>query len=196
MGAAAAVVVVGVFAAVVMRAPQGKALPDLGQLPDFTLVGADGGSVGNHDLRGRVWIANFIFTSCPSFCPRLTQQMARVQQRLGAESDILLVSISVDPRTDTPDVLRAYADRYGADRDRWQFLTGSRADVYELVRSGFRLAVTERSAEEAADGEGAIAHSDRFVLVDRDGVIRGYYRGTEDDSVEQLLADARSLAGS
>ena len=196
MGAAAAVVVVGVFAAVVMRAPHGNALPDLGQLPDFALVGADGGSFGNHDLRGRVWIANFIFTSCPSFCPRLTQQMARVQQRLGAESDIVLVSISVDPRTDTPDVLRAYADRYGADRDRWQFLTGSRADVYELVRSGFRLAVTERSAEEAADGEGAIAHSDRFVLVDRDGVIRGYYRGTEDDSVEQLLADARSLAGS
>jgi cytochrome oxidase Cu insertion factor (SCO1/SenC/PrrC family) len=106
------------------------------------------------------------------------------------------VSISVDPATDSPEVLSEYAKRFGADPARWLFLTGERAALHALVKDGFKLAVAERSPEENTDGEGIITHSDRFVLVDDAGHLRGYYHGTDPADVDRLLADIETLHAS
>jgi protein SCO1/2 len=103
------------------------------------------------------------------------------------------VSITVDPANDTPEALRAYAERFGAENGRWLFVTGERTALHSLIGEGFHLAVAERAESENTDGEGLITHSDRFVLVDRDLQIRGYYHGTEQESVQQLLRDIEAL---
>ena len=173
---------------------QSPGLPILGRVPDFSLIGNDGQPLSQDRLAGKVWVADFIFTHCPGLCPMLSAQMARVQEALArANSPVHLVSFSVDPANDTPEVLRAYADRFRADKDRWLFATGDRAALYSLIGQGFRLAVAERAENQNADGEGLITHSDRFVLVDRDLQIRGYYHGTDDQSVQQLLRDVTTL---
>ena len=170
-------------------------LPVLGRVPDFSLVGSDGQPLSQARLAGKVWVADFIFTRCPGLCPTLSAQMARVQDTLGHDNSdrIHLVSFSVDPTNDTPAALHAYAERFRADKDRWLFVTGQRDALYSLIGQGFRLAVADRPENQNADGEGLITHSDRFVLIDRDLQIRGYYHGTDADSVQQLLNDIKSL---
>jgi protein SCO1/2 len=164
--------------------------PVYGQLPDFTLVSQDGDPFGSDDLRGDVWVANFIFTSCPSVCPSLTRAMKSLQDRY-EQNDIpvRLVSITVDPEVDTPQRLREYALEYGADLDRWTFLTGDESAIRALIVEGFQLGVGEPT--ELPGGGTAlppagevslyeISHSQRFVLVDGGGGIRGYYETSED----------------
>jgi protein SCO1/2 len=170
-------------------------LPGLGSVPAFSLTGSDGAPVSAADLRGHIWVADFIFTQCPSVCPTLSAQMAKLQQLLPRDAgDLLrLVSFSVDPNNDSPEVLRAYAQRFHADPQRWLFLTGKHDALYGLIRDGFHLAVAERSPEEARDGQGLITHSDRFVLVDRDLQIRAYYHGTDAEVVEQVLGGIAAL---
>lgn len=194
MGLAAAGVVAALAAQIYLRAERTEPLPVFATVPPFVLVESAGEPLTLDDLRGHVWIADFIFTTCPSFCPRLTRQMAGLQKAFADVTAVTLVSFTVDPNTDDPRRLSEYATTHGADRTSWKFLTGERAEIYELIRDGFQLAVSERTAEEALDGEGPIAHSDRFVLVDREGRIRGYYRGTDDESVERLRVDAIRLA--
>jgi protein SCO1 len=163
-------------------------LPVLGSVPDFTLTDRSGRVVSAGELAGRVWVADFIFTHCPDVCPALTQRMALLQEALTAPPDPLaLVSISVDPVRDTPEVLQAYAQRMGA-REHWLFLTGPRAAVAALLRDGFKVAFAD-------DGPATspITHSDRFVLVDRQRRIRGYYHGTDPDDVQRLERDAAAL---
>jgi protein SCO1/2 len=167
----------------------------LGAVPAFSLIGSDAAPVSSADLRGHMWVADFIFTQCPSLCPTLSAQMAKLQQALPSDAGdaLRLVSFSVDPHNDTPEVLRAYAQRFHADPRRWIFLTGTRDALYGLIRNGFQLAVAERSPEEARDGQGLITHSDRFVLVDRDLQIRAYYHGTDADVVQQVLRGIAAL---
>lgn len=168
-------------------------LPDLGPAPEFELPESRGTVLRRADLDGQPWVAAFLFTSCPSFCPRLTEQLKRVDKAMG-EVPLRLVAFSVDPKNDTPAVLREYARSHAADGPRWSFVTGEPQTVYRLIRDGFRLAVEERSDAEAQDGEGIIAHSDRFILVDGAGRVRGYYQGTDEASVAQLIVDAAQLA--
>lgn len=172
-------------------------LPVLGVLPEFSLVSNEGRPLSSRDLRGSVWVANFIFTTCPSVCPMLSARMAKLQRDLprGLRPDELrLVSFTVDPATDTPTVLRAYAERFDADPERWWFLTGERAALYELIRDGFRLAVAEAPAGTPVEAGGLITHSERFVLVDSELRIRGYYSGSEPDGIDLLRRDAVALA--
>jgi protein SCO1/2 len=171
----------------------GPELPVLGSVPEFALTASSGRPVSQASLAGSVWVADFIFTTCPGMCPVLSAQMARVQQALGqnAGSAVRLVSFSVDPQTDTPEVLRTYAQRFGADPQRWWFLTGQRDALYALIQNGFHLAVAGRS--DNSDNEGLITHSDRFVLIDRKLQIRGYYHGMDDDDVQRLLHDVETL---
>ncbi len=173
----------------------GPDLPVLGTVPDFSLRASSGQNVSRRDLAGRVWVADFIFTRCASICPTLSAHMAKVQTALNASADtqVQLVSFSVDPTHDTPEVLREYAGRFHADPQRWLFLTGERHTLYGLIGDGFHLAVAEREPDEDADGGGLITHSDRFVLVDAQLNIRGYYHGTDDESVQQLLKDLKTL---
>ena len=155
-------------------------------VPSFALTDQAGWSFDSESLRGSVWIADFIFTSCAGSCPRMSEQMALLQKRLPAA--VQMVSITVDPKRDSPAALAEYARRYGAQEGRWHFLTGSADEIAQIVQKGFRLSYAEGGSPEEP-----VTHSSRFVLVDRGGFIRGYYDSTDPPKLEQLIRDAGSL---
>lgn len=163
-------------------------LPILGTVPPFTLTERSGRPLDATDLRGHVWIANFIFTRCPDVCPALTEKMGLLQEILtGPPDPVRLVSFSVDPHNDTPEVLRDYATRRGA-RESWFFVTGSRDALASILKNGFQVAFADDGPATAP-----ITHSDRFVLVDRELRIRGYYHGSDKEDVARLERDAAAL---
>jgi protein SCO1/2 len=176
-------------------AQSGEELPTLGTVPEFSLLASTGQPLSRRDLAGSVWIADFIFTRCGSICPLLTAQMAKIQTALtrAGDTSIRLVSFSVDPAYDTPQILQEYASRFHADPNRWTFVTGRRNALYSLIGAGFHLAVADRAQGQDADGGGLITHGDNFVLVDGSFNIRGYYHGTDAESVRQLLSDLGKL---
>jgi cytochrome oxidase Cu insertion factor (SCO1/SenC/PrrC family) len=167
-----------------------KKEPDLTRfypLPDFSLTDQTGATVTLAELKGRVWVADFIFTNCGGTCPMMTEKMRKLQDAMPAE--IRMVSFTVDPDRDTSKVLAAYAAERGATRDRWLFLTGDKQSLYDLCIKGFKLPLDESAGTPAEP----IAHSTRFVLVDRQGEVRGYYSATEEEDLKRLSADAKRL---
>jgi protein SCO1/2 len=175
---------------------QASTLPVLGAVPAFSLTERSGRVVTRAELDGGPWVADFVFTRCTGMCPVLSTRMAEVRRR-AHEAGIAtrFVSFSVDPVHDTPPVLQEYARRFGADGDDWLFLTGERDALHALIGGGFKLSVAERSPEAAAaDGGELIAHSDRFVLVDGAGRIRGYYHGTDPAAADAVLRDLAAVA--
>jgi protein SCO1/2 len=164
-------------------------LPTHYPLPDFSLTDQTGTPVTLRDLAGKVWVADFIFTNCGGTCPLMTEKMRKLQEAL--PPDIYLVSFTVDPTRDTPKVLAAYAEEHSAGRDRWLFLTGSKEALYNVCVKGFKLPLDPEGGTPAEP----IAHSTRFVLVDMQGQIRGYYSGTEEQELGRLAADAKKLRG-
>ena len=149
--------------------------PVIRELPRFELVDARGKPFGSDDLRGHVYVASFFFTRCQSICPALMKDLARLERRYrddGLDS-IRLVTISVDPAHDTPEVLRAAADRYGVDPARWILLTGSLDAIHDLAVRGFQVALGE--AQTTTEGLVDVAHTGKLVLVDAQGRLRGYY---------------------
>jgi protein SCO1/2 len=177
----------------------GGSLPDFGAVPAFTLLERGGGTVTRDDLVGRVWVADFIFTRCAGVCIRMTSRMAGLQETLGGTEGLVLVSITVDPEYDRPDVLARYAAEHGASEERWLFLTGDLEAIRSLAEEGFHLSAgggpVESSGAGSSTGVLEISHSQRFALVDARGRIRGYYDGTDEDAVRRLARDARALAG-
>ena len=166
-------------------AEKDESLSLLGEIPAFSLTTQAESTFTRNDLLGRVTIADFIFTTCAGPCPLMSATMQTMQSQLKSDDHISLLSFSVDPETDTPPVLREYADRFGADSTRWTFLTGNKSDILSLIRNGFHLSVE-------ADSE-AIFHSTKFVLIDKEARIRGYYDSGEDSTVATLLRDAAGL---
>jgi protein SCO1/2 len=164
-----------------------RPLPSYGDIPPFELTNQDAQPFGLHTLAGKIWIADFIFTTCPGPCPIISTRMAELQKPL-ANSDVRLISFSVDPEKDSPEVLRAYADKLRKEPIRWDFLTGPLDTITSLSRDGFKLALA--AGEEPGTGP---VHSTRFVLVDRHGTIRGYYDALAADAVTRLLADTNHL---
>jgi cytochrome oxidase Cu insertion factor (SCO1/SenC/PrrC family) len=167
---------------------QAQALPVLYEAPDFELIDQKERTVTAATLRGDIWVAAFVFTRCAGPCPMMTQKMSDLQAAV-PNPGVKLVSFSLDPDYDTPEVLRQYAKEFGADSRRWHFLTGERD---EILRVAADMKVT---ALVGVQSEEDIVHADYFVLVDREGQIRGYYRGTDDEALAQLAADAGQLAG-
>lgn len=166
--------------------------PPLGEVPAFSLQDQRGATVAKESLAGKVWVADFMFTSCPDVCPMLATHMAEIQTRYAGDDRVRLVSFSVDPSTDTPPVLAAYGERFGANPDRWRFLTGPVGDVKTVVVDGFKLAM-ERVSQEGEPTK--VLHGERFVVVDEAGRIRGYPDPKEPGktalyaTVDALLAD-------
>ncbi len=168
-------------------------LPILGEVPAFSLTERAQQPFHHTDLTGSVWVANFIFTHCPGRCPLLSQRMAGLQTTLRPKP-VRFLSFSVDPERDTPEVLQVYARRYRADDQRWLFLTGDRTAMYALIREGFRLGVEALAPNDPRlTTHEPIVHSNRFVLIDPQRRIRGYYRGDDTESVAQLLRDIETL---
>jgi protein SCO1/2 len=153
------------------------------EAPAFAFTDQDGKTVTTDDLKGSVWVANFIFTRCAGPCPLMTSRMAELNQKLGRKvEDVRLISVSVDPEFDTPAVLKEYAARVNPTPGRWQFLTGPKDKVEETIIKGFLQPLTKEPS-------GQVAHSTRFVLVDKDGWIRGFQDGNDPEAVQKLLMD-------
>ncbi|RME42461.1 MAG: SCO family protein [Deltaproteobacteria bacterium] len=167
----------------------------MGSLPDLDATFTDqlGREVRLADLSGKTWLCAFIFTRCASSCPIMTARMAQIAEMSKGIPDFRLVSFSVDPIHDTPEVLARYARQYGADPERWRFLTGEKGAIYALARKGFKLGVEKDDTTENIAT--AFLHSNRFVLVDQRGRIRRYYDSTEADVPERVIADIGRLAG-
>ena len=163
-----------------------RSINTYGTVPAFQLTNQNGQPFGSQQLTGKIWIADFVFTSCPGPCPMISSRMSEMQRPL-ENSDVHLVTFTVDPETDTPEVLRDYAERLHARPGRWEFLTGEKDAIFNLTRDGFKLAVAD-----GTDENGPI-HNTRAALVDRRGTIRGYYDMTATDGVTKLLADTSHL---
>lgn len=158
-------------------------LPSYGVVADFTLTDETGKSFSSGRLAGKIWVADFFFTTCTGPCPRMSTQMNGVQKAIRDYPDVEIVSFTVDPKTDTPEVLAAYAKRYKADPGRWHFLTGPQETLNGLCRASFLL----------GNVDGSLEHSTRFVLVDGKSRIRGYYQTAEKEAIPQLLEDIQTL---
>ncbi len=154
-----------------------------GQVPPFRLTDQNNQPFDRSALAGKVWVADFIYTTCTGPCPLMSNRMRRVQKEVAVFPDVRLVSFTVDPQRDTPAVLAEYARRYQAEPERWHFLTGDPAALHALGRDGFKLNSVD----------GSLTHSIRFVLVDRKARIRGYYESMESDFMDRLVADIRRL---
>jgi len=155
----------------------------LGCITDFSLTNQSGKETKLSDLKGSIWVADFIFTSCESICPDMTTNMAKVQRAFPDTPNVRFVSISVDPERDTPEVLTAFGERFGADPQRWDFLTGDKEYIKEISYQGFLI----------GSGDVMTNHSNKFILVDREGDIRGFYTGTDETDVARLTIDIRTL---
>jgi protein SCO1/2 len=166
-------------------------LKQYGSVPDFKLTERNGTDVNLARLRGKIWIADFIYTTCTDTCPLQTAAMAELQKEFAAKPEVQFVSVSVDPDRDTPQVLSVYADKHAADRQRWFFLTGQRDQVIKLIRDGFHLSVAALPA--GAEQSGMIPHSPRFVLIDGQAQIRGYYDSRALDNLARLKNDIETL---
>lgn len=165
-------------------------------MPAFSLTDQEGAAFGAEQVKGKVVVANFVFTNCPTVCPMLTTHMAKLQERLARFPDVHHLSFSVDPRNDTPEVLKAYGASFRQDPSRWTFLTGEFSAIATAVEKGFKIHMAGGDVENATAFD--IVHGEYFVLVDRDGVIRGYYQPNEERlanlvrDVERLLDEPRS----
>lgn len=151
----------------------------------FELTERSGKTITNTDLKGKVWVASFIFTRCAGPCKQVTSHLAHLQRDLKEQEGVLLVSFSVDPEFDTPEVLRSYAEMFGADPERWLFVTGEQKAMYRLILDSFRLGVAETEGDERTPGN-EVTHSTRLAVVDRQGHIRGYFEGTDRGDLERL----------
>jgi len=170
-------------AALVLAGCGGKALPVLGQIPEFQLTAQDGRPFDSRALGGKVWVADFIFTNCPGPCPMMSSRMRQIQTATNGLADVRLVSFTVDPAHDTPAVLAEYSKHFLAQAGRWYFLTGEQGRLNDLGLNAFHLNKVD----------GSLDHSTRFTLVDRQGRIRGYYAFSDDDFPKRLIADVRAL---
>ncbi len=164
---------------------------DLGPAPDFTLTERNGQTVRRADLLGKVWVAHFFFTECAGGCSTTTGNLAKLHKLLADTPDVILVSFTVNPTKDTPEKLRAYAERWGADPKRWLFLTGDQSTMHDLIQKGFLQ--TARPADQPKPGF-EIDHAFNIVLVDPSGEMRGYVNGKDEDEVMRLGRRARLMA--
>lgn len=171
---------------------QEGSLPVLGTVPAFSVVDQTGAPVSPQSLQGRPFVAAFMFTRCPSICPRITARMRELQQAAAANKvSLRLVSISVDPEFDTPEVLRAYAAKNAIDTATWSLWTGPYETIAQAAEHGFKIGLSGKADTSKADL--GITHGSHLILVDKESRIRGYYRTFDDDVVPRLLADLPRL---
>jgi protein SCO1/2 len=175
---------IGLLLVVIASAARGEALFPA---PSFVLTDQDGRQVSNQDLRGKVWVVDFIFTRCMGPCPMMTQKMVGLAGQIGSPN-VRFVSISVDPEFDRPAVLKQYARERGATDPRILFLTGDPKTIYGLIQNGFKLTA------QAATPVSPIMHDERFLLVDAAGDVSGVYHSSDPASMDKLVADATALA--
>jgi protein SCO1/2 len=150
----------------------------LGQVADFVLTNQAGAAVSLANLRGHVWVADIVFTRCAGPCPRMTQQMKSLQDSLPPTSQAKLVTLTTDPDFDTPPVLKAYGERFGANLERWTFLTGAKKEIAALAIDSLKLTAIEKKPEDRENPQDLFIHSTIFVVVDKQARLRGVFQST------------------
>jgi protein SCO1/2 len=157
-------------------------------IPEFAFTNQDGQTIGRAEMEGKITIVDFFFTSCPSICPVMSKEMERVNDMFRDEPNVQIMSISIDPEYDTPAILKEYATEHNAIPGKWHFLSGPKDETYQLARCGFVIPTV--------DGNGVpddFVHTDKFILVDELGRIRGYYSGTNREEVDLLMLETKVL---
>lgn len=187
-------IVLGILGASVATQFKAQPLPVYATLPDFTLTNQNGQTVTLADLRGQIWIADAIFTRCAGQCLVISEHLKEIQDALPPGQRIRLVSFTTDPAFDQPAVLKKYADRFGARENRWLFLTGGKSALHSVEVDGLKLTVLDKPAAEQDSASDLFIHSEKFVLIDKLGRIRGYYDGQTPAAVAQVMAAAKTLA--
>jgi protein SCO1/2 len=184
------IVIAAIIAAFVYSKISIKPLPVYNDVPQFTLTNQNGAPVSLDSLRGQIWIADVIFTRCPSQCLRLSTRMKELQAKL--PKDVKLVSLTTDPTYDTPPVLKKYAGGFSIG-DNWLFLTGDKRVINTVAVEGLKLAVQETPEQDRENPNDLFIHSTKFVLVDRHGRVRGFFDGDDPQSTEQIQSSIRDL---
>lgn len=162
------------------------------RIGDFAFTNQYGKEITLKDVRGKVFIAEYFFTTCGSICPQMNQQMKRVQHAYKGQNDVKILSFTVDPETDTVDQMKKYALKHGAIANQWHFLTGDKDKLYKLARTSF-FVLKPAEAENQGDAGSDFIHTNNFVLVDRELCIRGYYDGTSAKEVDKLIKDIQTV---
>ena len=175
------------------RGVQNRVIPILNEIPDFSLTDQSGNPFDSASLKGKIWVADFIFTRCAGPCPKMTQDMAKLHTDFWGEENLRFVSFSVDPEWDKPEKLKNYGTKFQADFKRWSFLTGDKKAIYDLCVKHFHLGVDEADPQESLVPDQGVLHSTKFVLIDSFGRIRGYYDSTEPASLSLLKNDMVTL---
>jgi protein SCO1/2 len=158
------------------------------RIADFKLINQLGDTITLKNLEGKIYVADFFFTTCPTICPKMSDQMYRVYQKYKDNPDVLILSHTVMPEVDSVPVLKAYAEKYGADANKWIFLTGPKEEIYQLARKSYFAVITE--------GDGGVSdfiHTENFILVDKQKRIRGFYDGTSKEDVDRLIKEISYL---
>jgi len=157
-------------------------------IADYRLVNQLGKESSIKNWEGKIVVANFFFTHCPYVCPKMTNNLKKVQKANVGDKNLLFVSFSVDPERDSSEQLQEFARRFNIDESNWQLLTGSKKEIYRLARKSFQVIATDGDG-----GENDFIHSDQLVLIDAQKRIRGYYEGTEEKETDQLIKDIKKL---
>lgn len=164
-------------------------------IPAFSLMDQQGKEFTSKNLTGKIYVANFFFTRCGTICPKITSQVSRVTDAFIEDKEIHFISLSVDPRYDNPEKLASYAKKFDADSARWTFLTGDKKIIYPLILKGFHVPLADASEYDAAikNPDETFIHSERLILVDKSGIIRGFYDGTDKKEVDRLIVEIKVL---
>ena len=176
------------------KSPAPSSLPVLSEVGQFQLTNQFGIRVGREELEGYVWLVDVIFSRCPGQCHQLSLQMAELQGKLPKGLPIRLISLTADPEYDSPAVLLRYGGRYGAESNRWLFLTGPKREVYNLAMQGLKFSVVENEDARDATVDELFIHSASFALVDRQGRLRSMVQAEDPDAVPRILRELRALA--
>ncbi len=155
---------------------------------EFTLVNQYGDTVTNKSLEGKVYVADFFFTTCPTICPVMKKQMKKVYEATRADERVAILSHTIDPKHDTPEVLRKFAEDLGITGTKWQFVTGPKKDIYDIGQGSYMV-----TAKEDSTAEGGYLHSGAFILIDTHRRVRGTYDGTKEADAERLIKDIHQL---
>ena len=160
------------------------------KISNFHLVNQNGNNISQEFYHNKIYVADFFFTTCPSICPIMTNNMLKVQEKIKNDPNVLIVSFSVDPKTDSVAQLKKYAKEKGVDDLKWNLLTGDKKQIYDLARKSFFVAEIDKDSD-----SNDIIHTENFVLVDPDKRIRGFYDGTNLDEIKNLISDLSLLKG-
>jgi protein SCO1/2 len=158
-------------------------------IPAFEMINQEGKTITNKNFEGKIYVADFFFTTCGSICPLMTNNLVKVQNEFINDSTVKILSFTVNPETDSVEILNAYAKKYGAINSKWSFCTGAKNKIYKLAQRGFLLVPPDVDVNDSSQ----FIHDERFNLVDAKGRIRGTYSGTDSLEVQQLIEDIKTL---